>query len=89
MLQHQKDRAWYDFVTLDESWFLLTADHERIWLPEGTKALERECITFQSRKMMVTIVWNPTGFYSSITLPMGMKFNVDYYNSHILDPLAE
>jgi hypothetical protein len=40
-------------------------------------------------KMMVTIVSNPTGFYRIIALPKGMKFNADYYISHILDPLAE
>jgi hypothetical protein len=31
-------------------------DHERIWLPEGTEAAERERITVQSRKMVMTIV---------------------------------
>jgi hypothetical protein len=30
MLQHQKDRAWHDIVTLDESWFYFKTDHERI-----------------------------------------------------------
>jgi transposase len=89
MLQHQKDRAWYDIVTFDEFWFYFTTDHEPIWLPEGTEAPERECITIQSRKMMVTIVWNHTGFYRIVAFPKGMKFNTDYYISHILDPLAE
>jgi hypothetical protein len=36
--------------------------------------------------MMVTIVWNHTGFYRIVALPRGMKFNADY---HILNPLAE
>jgi hypothetical protein len=39
--------------------------------------------------MMVTIVWNPTGFYQIVALPKGMKFNAEYYSAHILDPLAE
>jgi hypothetical protein len=38
---------------------------------------------------MVTIVWNPTGFYLTVALPKGMKSNVDYYISHAVDPLAE
>jgi hypothetical protein len=33
------DRAWYDLVTFDESWFYLTTDHEFIWLLEGEKCL--------------------------------------------------
>jgi hypothetical protein len=38
---------------------------------------------------MVTIVWNPPGFYRIVAFPKGMKFNADCYVSHILDPLAE
>jgi histone-lysine N-methyltransferase SETMAR len=89
MLRHQKDRVWHDIITLDESWFYFTTDHERIWLLEGTEAPEMEWITVQSRKMMMTIVWNPAGFYRIVALPKGMKFSADYYISHILDLLAE
>jgi hypothetical protein len=88
MLQHQKDRARHDIVTLDEFWFYFTTDHEQIWLPQGTEATEREQMTVQSRKMQVTIVWNPTELYRIAALHQGMKFNADYYISHILDPLA-
>jgi hypothetical protein len=42
MVQHQKDRAWHNIVTLHESWFDFATHHERIWLPEGTEAPERE-----------------------------------------------
>jgi hypothetical protein len=38
LLHHQKDKAWYNIGTLNESWFYFTTDHERIWLPEGTNA---------------------------------------------------
>jgi hypothetical protein len=89
MLQHQKNRVWYDIVILDESWFHFTTDHELIWLPEGTEAPERERINAQSRKIMVTIAWNPTRFYRIVALPKGMKFKTDYYISHILNSLAE
>jgi hypothetical protein len=65
--------VWYDIVILDESWFYSTTDHERIGLAEGTEAPEREWITLQSRKMMVTIVWNPKGFDQIGTLPKGMS----------------
>jgi hypothetical protein len=39
--------------------------------------------------MMVAIVWNPTRFDRIVALPKGMEFNVDYYISQRLDPLAE
>jgi hypothetical protein len=81
--------VWYDILTLNESWFYFTTNHELVWLPEGIEAPERERITVQSRKMMATIVWNPTGFYRIGALPKGMTFSADYYISHILGPLAE
>jgi hypothetical protein len=71
MLQHQKDRERYDIVTLDESRFYFTTAHERIWLPEGTEAPERERIIVQLRKIIVTIVWNPTAFYEIVALSKG------------------
>jgi hypothetical protein len=89
MLQHQKDREWHDIVTLNEFWFYFTTDQERMWLPEGTEAPEKKQVIVQSRRMMVTIVWNPTRFCRIVALPKGMKFNADHYIPQILDPLAE
>jgi hypothetical protein len=89
MLQHQKDMALHGIVTFDESSFYFTTDHEWIWLPDGTEAPERERITVQSRKMMVTIVWNPKVFYRITAFPKGMKFNADDFISHLLDPFSE
>jgi hypothetical protein len=39
--------------------------------------------------MMVTIVWNLIRSYQIVAFLMGMKFNADYYISHILDTLAQ
>jgi hypothetical protein len=78
MFQHQKDRAWHDIVTLDESWFYFTTGHERISLPKRTETPEKSRITVQSRKMIAAIVWNPTEFYRIVALPKGMKYNADY-----------
>jgi lipopolysaccharide export system protein LptC len=89
MFQHQTGRAWHNIITADESWFYFTTDHERVWLRESTEAPEKERITVQSRKMMVTIVWNPTGFCRIVALPKEIKFNADHYISHIFDPLTE
>jgi hypothetical protein len=37
MLQVQRDRAWHDIVTLDESWFYLSKDYEFVWPPRDEK----------------------------------------------------
>jgi hypothetical protein len=39
--------------------------------------------------MIMTFVWNHTGFYWIVAFTKGMKFNADYDISHVLDPLAE
>jgi hypothetical protein len=32
MLQAEQKHPWHDIVRLDESWFCLSTDYERIWL---------------------------------------------------------
>jgi hypothetical protein len=56
MLEDQKRRSWEDIVTLDESWFYFSTDYEFIWIPLGTEPPERERLTIQSKKLMITIV---------------------------------
>jgi hypothetical protein len=41
------------------------------------------------QKMMVTIVWNPTGFHVIRVLPKGCKFNSSDSRNEILGPLSE
>jgi hypothetical protein len=38
---------------------------------------------------MVTIVWNPRGFYLIKVPEKGRKFNAGYYIAEILDPLSQ
>jgi hypothetical protein len=37
MLEVQRDRAWHDIVTIDESRFYLITDYEFVWLPRDEK----------------------------------------------------
>jgi hypothetical protein len=59
MLKVQGDQAWHDIVTLDDFWFYLNTDYEFVWLPRDEKVPERERHTIQSKKFMLTIIWNP------------------------------
>jgi hypothetical protein len=88
MLEVQRDRAWHDIVTLDESWFYLSTDYNFVWLPRNENAPERERHTIQSKKFMLTIVWNPPGFHLIKVLEKGRKFNACYYIAEILEPLS-
>jgi hypothetical protein len=37
MLEVQRDRAWHDIVTVNESWSYLSTDYEFVWLPRDEK----------------------------------------------------
>jgi hypothetical protein len=89
LLESQQRRDWQDIVTLDESWFYFTTDHEQIWLPSEGRVPERERKMIQSPKLMLTIAWNPAGFHVIAFLPKGCKFNAQYYISEVLDPLVQ
>jgi hypothetical protein len=52
MLEVQRDRAWHDVVTLDESWFYLSTDYEFVWLPRDEK-FPKENETQFNRKIHV------------------------------------
>jgi uncharacterized membrane protein len=58
-----------------------------MWMPPGETVSNREQYTIQSPKFMVTIIWNPNGFYIVTDLPKGNKFNVQYYIHNILTDL--
>jgi hypothetical protein len=89
MLQRQKQRSWHDIVTLDESWFYLNTDHELIWLQPDGEIPERERRTIQSEKVMLTIVWNPSGFHLINVLTKWFKSNASCYVTQILGPLSD
>jgi hypothetical protein len=91
MLEVQEQRAWRDIVTMDESWFYHSIDHESIWPRTGEKVPERipVSVSVQCKKLIVTIVWDPTGFRVISVLPKGCKFNSDSYQSEMLKPLSE
>jgi hypothetical protein len=84
MLEVQRDRTWHDIISFDESWFYLRKDYEFMWLRRVDKVPEKERDTIQSKKFMLTIVWNPRGFHLIKVLEKGRKFNASYYRvSHI------
>jgi hypothetical protein len=89
MLEVQRDRAWHGIVTLEESWFYLNTDYEVVWLPRDEKVPERERHTIQSKKFILTIVWNPRGFHLIKVLEKGRKFNAGYYIAEILESLSQ
>jgi hypothetical protein len=55
VLQKQQTRAWHNILTLDESWFYLCTDHERILLTSEQPVPDRERHIMQSPELMLTV----------------------------------
>jgi len=84
-----KHQGWTYFVTCDESWFYLDNYHDSAWVPEEDPPPERPLQFICSEKVMITVFWNPRGFFLVESLPKGQKFNSTYYCNNILKQLAE
>jgi hypothetical protein len=58
-------------------------------VPPDRKVPDRECITVQSKKVMLTILWALTGFAVVIVFESGCKFKTGYHVSKMSTTLRE
>jgi histone-lysine N-methyltransferase SETMAR len=86
-LRSIEHHGWQFIITLDESWFYLSTDHEQVWLRGEEQPTERPRNIIQDPKMMVTIAWNPPEFHLLDALPKGNTFNAEYYRVNLLTEL--
>jgi hypothetical protein len=84
MLEVQRDRAWQDIVTLDGSWFYLSADYEFVSLLRDESSRKRTTHNSMT-KFALTIVWNPHGFHLIVVLEKVHKFNAGDYIAEKLE----
>jgi hypothetical protein len=89
VLSVQMAHQWHDIVTLDESWISLYCEHDLVWMTPGEKVLDRERQTVQSPKLMLTIVWNPSGFHIVKALAKGGKFSAQSDTNNILIAISD
>jgi hypothetical protein len=89
ILESQKRSAWHDIVAPDESWFYFPTDYELIWLQPGEALPEKERPTIHSKKTMVTIARNPTGFQVDSVCGKRCKFDATHYITETLSLLPE
>jgi hypothetical protein len=74
-------------ITLAESWFYLSTDHEQLWIRSDEEPPERAKHTIDGKRIMVTIAWNPLGFHLVEALPKRRRFVAEYYRDNILTEL--
>ena len=89
ILERESQNNYNFIITGDESWFYLSTDHTTQWVPAGEEPSTRERKMIGSKKFMITIFWNPSGFHLIKILPEDAKFNGKYFIDEILDPIYE
>ena len=89
VLEEARETDYKLFYTGDESWFYLDTDYDHQWLPREEKPPDRIKQKIDSKKYMVTIFWNPTGFLIVEALDDDMVFNSDYFRDEILEQIKD
>jgi hypothetical protein len=89
VLQSAKLRAWWYFLTGEESWFHCTVDHDYLWILDGEEVLTRPRRTIASPKRMLTVFWSPLGFSLVEILPKGIHCDSQYFCSNILSAIVQ
>jgi hypothetical protein len=82
-----KHQCWYFVITLAESWFYLSTDHEQIWLHADPEQAEPAKHTIQDTKIMVRVAWNALAFRLVEALSKGRGCNAKYYGDNMLTEL--
>jgi hypothetical protein len=88
-LRAAQNDGWQHLVTGDESWFFFDTSPCRMWTLSKDDITTKSRQQIQSKKCLVTIIWNPTGFYVVDRLPNDTKMNNADYITNILTPLEE
>jgi hypothetical protein len=88
-LRTEQAKDWDEIMTPDESWFCDIPNHELRWLPPDESVPDCERFTIQSKKMILTIVWSPTGFAVLTAIESRCKSNAGFCLNTLLISLSE
>jgi hypothetical protein len=84
----QRD-GWHHFVTDDEFWFVFNILPRRMWTLSRDDVATKPRLDIQSKKFMLTLIWNPSGFYVVDRLRNDTNMNSAYFVTNILTPLEQ
>jgi hypothetical protein len=83
-LRSIEHHGWQLIITLDQSWFYFSTDHEHTRLCPEEQPPEMPKQAIQGRKMMPTITWNPLRFQLLEAPSKGRTFNAEHNRDNIL-----
>jgi hypothetical protein len=89
LLAKAKRRAWQFIITSDKSWFFYYTPHSKIWLPADAETPEVAKQLINTRKIMMTIFWNPFGIQVLAALPEKTSFNAQDFIDYGLTTIEE
>ena len=72
-------RRWGNIYTGDETWVYLRNPRHSMWILSGSQCPTRERTTIGAKKIMVTVIWSPTGMKSIVRLPSGQRFTKKFF----------
>jgi hypothetical protein len=76
--------SWHHLVIRDESCFFFKTSSRCPWLLSRNNVLKKPRLDIQSKKFMLTIIWNPSSFHVVDRLPNDIKINSAYFVTNVL-----
>ena len=87
VLRVQKRKGFHRILTGDESWFYLQYDHKHVWSISKEEVPERVSQKIQTKKIMLTVIWNIDQFYIINLMKNNENFNSEYFIHNVIKPL--
>jgi hypothetical protein len=84
ILQHCQATDFVDFLTGDESSFLLECPHSGVWAASREEVLETAMTKLETEKHMISTIWSLSGIHSVLTLAKDMKCISQYFCQHLI-----
>jgi hypothetical protein len=88
-LHAAKRDDWHHFMTGDELWLFFNISSRRMWTLSRDNVVTKSRLDIQSKEFMVTIIWNPSGFYVVDRLLNHAKMNSAYFVTNLIIPLEQ
>lgn len=82
------DQKLRKVITQDETWVYFSNPRNSMWLEEGQPIPEKPKKTIGAKKVMISVIWGITGIISITMLPIGQKFNRNFFEQKVLGDLS-
>lgn len=87
-LSNCNDQKLKKVLTQDETWIYFSNPRNSMWLEEGQPIPEKPKKTIGAKKVMISVIWGITGMVSITMLPIGQKFNRNFFEQKVLGDLS-